>query len=129
MRPSIASSDSAIVANALLEACSLLGVTQDQLAQVLGVSRATVARIKKRATSNQTDDVIAPNSKAFELALLLIRVYRSLYSIVGGNPEAMRHWMTTPNNHLNHQKPIELIQTALGLGELIWYLDAMRGKN
>ncbi|ACR14012.1 antitoxin Xre/MbcA/ParS toxin-binding domain-containing protein [Teredinibacter turnerae] len=128
MKPSIVQSDSAIVANALLDACPSLGITQDQLAQVLGVSRATVARIKKKASTHQADEAIAPSSKPFELALLVIRVYRSLYAIVGGNVDAMKHWMNTPNHHLNLQKPIDLIQTALGLSEVIWYLDAMRGK-
>lgn len=128
MRPSTAANDSAIVANAVIEACRFLGITQDQLANIIGVSRTTVTRIKKRSNDDLADVAIASNSKAFELALLLIRVYRSLYSILGGNQPAMKHWMMTPNQHLDNQKPAELVQSALGLGRVIWYLDAMRGK-
>lgn len=128
MRVSAAPNDSAIVANSLFEACRFLGITQEQLAGVIGVSRATVARIKKRAESNMDDAALAANGKAFELALLLIRVYRSLYSILGGDQSAMQHWMQTPNRHLGEKSPLELVQSALGLGRVIWYLDAMRGK-
>ncbi|WP_075185898.1 antitoxin Xre/MbcA/ParS toxin-binding domain-containing protein [Teredinibacter haidensis] len=128
MEPSRIPNDSAIVANGLIEASRFLGITQDQLASAIGVSRATVARIKKSASSNLDDAALASNGKPFELSLLLIRVYRSLYSILGGNQQAMKHWMSTPNLHLSNTKPVDLVQTALGLGQIIWYLDAMRGK-
>jgi len=122
-------SNSAIVANSLMEASRFLGVTQEQTAAAIGVSRATIARMKKRATDNlANDEAISSSSKAFELALLVIRIYRSLYAILGGNQQAMKHWMTTPNRHLANEKPVELIQSAMGLGRVIWYLDAMRGK-
>jgi len=128
MRVSSAPNDSTIVANSLIEASHLLGITQEQLASIIGVSRATVARIKKRSAQNLEDAAITNSSKSFELALLLIRIYRSLYAILGGDQKAMKHWMATPNHHLGSEKPLELVQTALGLGRVIWYLDAMRGK-
>jgi len=128
MKPSSVSNDSAIVSSSLLEACRFLGITQDQLANIIGVSRATIVRIKKRTSDNLEDTSISQNSKAFELALLLIRIYRSLYSILGGNQKAMKHWMNTPNRHLDNKIPAELVQSALGLTQVLWYLDAMRGK-
>ncbi|WP_045858085.1 antitoxin Xre/MbcA/ParS toxin-binding domain-containing protein [Teredinibacter purpureus] len=128
MEPSRLLNDSAIVANGLTEACKHLGITQDQIATAIGVSRTTITRIKKRAHDNLDDAAFASNGKPFELALLVIRVYRSLYAILGGNQAAMKHWMNTDNQHLANERPVDLIQSTLGIGRVIGYLDAMRGK-
>ena len=54
-------------------------------------------------------------------------VYRSLDAMVGGNPEALRAWLTHANDHL-HGVPAELLRTPQGLVHVADYLDAMRGK-
>ncbi|WP_188151023.1 antitoxin Xre/MbcA/ParS toxin-binding domain-containing protein [Teredinibacter waterburyi] len=128
MRPSTVPNDGALVANSLLEASQQLGITQDQLAHAIGVSRATIARIKKRTELGYDESPFAGNGKAFELSLLMLRIYRSLYAIVGGNAAAMKHWMSSPNQHLANETPAELVQTATGITQVLWYLDAMRGK-
>ena len=43
---------------------------------------------------------IDPSSKSGELALLLIRAYRALFVLVGGDTVQMRHWLHTHNHHL-----------------------------
>lgn len=112
-------SDNSLVANSVLEAAALLNIKRDQLASALGVSVPTVARLKSGATLA---------AKPYEMALLLLRMYRGLYAIVGGDPSAMQHWMHTKNRHFQEQTPIDMIQKADGLAQLLWYTDAMRGK-
>jgi hypothetical protein len=68
-----------------------------------------------------------PASKSGELALLLIRVYRSLFVLVGGGPDDMKHWMHTANHHTGGV-PAEQVQSVQGLNRVVEYLDAMRGK-
>ena len=112
-------SDLELVSNSVINAADALGLGREQLADAIGVSISTVDCMK-RGTPSQ--------GKAFELSLLVIRVYRSLFSILGGNNDAMQHWMATPNHHLNDEIPGELMRKADGLTRVLWYLDAMRGR-
>ncbi|HSX50715.1 MAG TPA: antitoxin Xre/MbcA/ParS toxin-binding domain-containing protein [Cellvibrio sp.] len=114
-------SDLNLVGSSVISAADALGLARDQLAEAIGVSVSTVARMKNGSSP-------VPEQKPFEMSLLLIRVYRSLFSILGGNNEAMKHWMNTPNQHLGEEVPAELIRKADGLTRVLWYLDAMRGR-
>lgn len=100
---------------ALLNAGKALGLPQAELATVVGRDRSALYR------------GLDPDSKPGELALLLIRAYRSLYVLVGGNPDDMRHWMHTENLHTGGV-PAEQIKSVQGLVQVVEYLDAMRGK-
>jgi len=106
----------AVLGNALLGAGKALGMTQADLGQVIGKDRSAISRGR-----------IAPDTKAGELALLLIRCYRALYALVGGDPRQMRHWMHTPNLHTGGI-PAEQVKTVSGLAAVLEYLDGMRGK-
>jgi hypothetical protein len=63
--------------------------------------------------------------KELEMALLFVRLYRSLDAIVGGDDAVAGAWLRNPNVALNG-KPVELIQTLPGLMNVIYYLDARR---
>ncbi len=121
----VAKSDLNLVGDSLIDAADALGLSREQIANAIGVSVPTIARMKKGAP--------VPNNKPFEMALLVIRIYRSLFSIVGGDKAAMRHWMATPNKHFSAQSgqaqiPADMIQHVEGLTRILWYLDAMRGR-
>ncbi len=105
----------AILSEALLNAGKALGMTQAQVGSVIGKDRTTLNR------------GLSPSSKAGELALLFIRCYRSLYVLVGGKPDDIKHWMHTENRH-TRGIPAEQVQTVQGLNHVLEYLDAMRGK-
>lgn len=105
-----------VLAEALANAGRQLGMTQSDLGAVIGKDRTAISRGR-----------IDPASKAGELALLLIRCYRALYVLVGGNPDHMRHWMQTENLHTGGI-PAEQVKTVQGLARVLEYLDAMRGK-
>lgn len=106
----------AVLSEALLNAGRALGLTQADLARVVGKDRTAISRGR-----------IDPDSKAGELALMLIRCYRSLYALVGGDVTQMKHWMHTPNSHLDGV-PAEQIDRVSGLVRVVEYLDAVRGK-
>lgn len=106
-----------VLKKGLLNAGKQLGLSQADLGEVIGKDRSTLARGR-----------LEPDSKAGELALLLIRCYRSLYALMGGNAEHMRHWMHTENLHTGGV-PAQQIKTVQGLAEVVQYLDAVRGKN
>lgn len=109
----------AVLTKALLRAAGLLGLAPAALARILGISAASVSRLANGTRS------IAPDSKEGELALLLVRVYRSLDALVGGDDAQRRAWMHSANRALNGT-PMELIRSAEGLVAVASYLDGMR---
>lgn len=110
---------SAVLTKSLLRAAALLGLSNAVLAAALGVSEATVSRL---ATGSRQVD---PRSKEGELALLVIRAYRSLDALVGSDDASRLAWMRSENRALNG-KPVALIVQAQGLVAVVNYLDAMR---
>ena len=112
---------SAVLLTATLRAAEHLGLCQRELGEILGVDRSSVARMVKRGQ-------LAPDSNRGEFALLLVRVYRALFTLVGDNPAELQHWMRTPNLHLGGV-PAARLCTVQGLVESVNYLDALRGRN
>ncbi len=104
-----------LLSKALLNAGKALGLSKTAIGKVIGKDRTSLSR------------GLDPDSKAGELALLLIRCYRSLFVLVGGRPEDMKHWMKTANLHTGGV-PAEQVQSVQGLTRVLEYLDAMRGK-
>ncbi|MBT8148748.1 MAG: DUF2384 domain-containing protein [Pseudomonadales bacterium] len=113
-------SDAALVASAVVKAAAALGLKRAELAATIGVSEPTLSRLKKGQYG-------VPEGKPMELALLLIRIYRALYAMVGGDSASMQHWVKTPNRHLAERAPLQLMQTVEGIAQVLQYLDAMRG--
>ena len=112
--------ENVVVTKATRRAATALGLSQKELGRVLGVSDATVSRLG-------SGKLIEARSKEGELALLLVRVFRSLDALVGSSEEKARAWFSAENAHLG-SVPRERVQSALGLVEVAQYLDAMRGK-
>jgi transcriptional regulator with XRE-family HTH domain len=116
-----ASADPAdVLRKAVLSASTRLGLRQRDLAGVLGASEASVSRLQRGRG-------IAPTSKEGELALLFLRVYRSLDALVGGDDTRARAWLHAPNDHLGGIPADRLMQVE-GLVDVAQYLDAMRGR-
>jgi hypothetical protein len=108
-----------VLTKAVLRASNRLGFSARVLSAVIGLSEATISRMKRG------DYVLEENSKAFELSALLVRVFRSLDAITGGDDAVSRSWMKNPNTVLGGP-PIEKIATVAGLTDVIAYLDARR---
>ncbi len=105
-----------VLTRALVQAGKELGLTQAELGAVVGRDRTALSR-----------GAIEPQTKSGELALLLIRAYRALHVLVGGEPRQMKHWMHTFNLHVGGV-PAELVRTVPGLMRVVEYLDAIRGR-
>jgi transcriptional regulator with XRE-family HTH domain len=109
----------AVLATATQRAAALLGLSGAGLARILGVSEATVSRILRGERG------LPPASKEGELALLLVRLYRSLDALVGNDEARRLAWMRSHNDALNGV-PATLVLSAQGLVAAVAYLDAMR---
>jgi len=110
-----------VVAKALVRAAQRLELSQSEVAEVLGTSTASVSR------TFAGERPIAADSAEGRHALLLVRVFRSLDTLVGGDEEKARRWLGAPNAHLGGQAPRALLASTPGLVRVAEYLDAMRG--
>lgn len=119
LRSAPAASQGAVITKATLRAADMLGVTAKALSSVIGVSEATVSRMRKQ------EFALEAGSKPFELAVLFVRLFRSLDAIVGGDESVARSWLRNENTALG-ATPIDKIVTISGLVDVIAYLDARR---
>ena len=111
----------AVLTKAVVRAADKLGVKARLLAVVLGVSETTLSRMKKEGF------ILEAGTKPFELAVLFVRLFRSLDAIVGGDEAVARAWLGNPNVALDG-RPVEKIRTIVGLVDVIAYLDARRAR-
>jgi len=109
-----------VLTKATLAAAERLGIRNRQLAAVIGSSEASVSRLRSGRT-------LEPDTKEGELALLFLRLYRSLDALVGGDDAKARDWLQAENVHLGGV-PADRIRTVEGLVDVVQYLDAMRGR-
>jgi hypothetical protein len=105
-----------VLTRALVKAGKELGLTQAELGSIVGRDRTALSR-----------SALEPDTKSGELALLLIRAYRALFVLVGGESRQMKHWMHTHNHHVGGV-PAELVRSVPGLMRVVEYLDAIRGR-
>jgi len=113
--------DAAVLSKAVVRAARLLSFSQRELAHILGVSEATASRLvagSYRLSSART--------KEWELALLLVRLFRSLDAL-WGHEGAARTWLSTDNLALC-ARPVDLIPSVEGLVRVVNYLDNARGR-
>lgn len=119
--PSLDRTEAQVVGKAVLRAADHLGIPNRTLARILGLSEASLSRLRAG------DFTLSPESKPFELCVLFLRLYRGLDAIVGGDAIAARSWLRGPNTAL-HETPIQLIQTITGLAQTVQYVDSRRAR-
>lgn len=110
------SEEARVLAKSVLHAANRLGISQKKLAVILGVSASRISRIKTRSSALERN-----SGKAFELAVLFVRLYLLLDAIVGGEEAVARSWLRNWNNVLQ-ERPIDLIESARGLVDVVQYL-------
>jgi hypothetical protein len=111
---------SSVLTRAVVRAATVLEVNQKTLASVLGISESSVSRLGRTKR-------LDPDSKEGELALLFVRLFRSLDTLVGGDILRARQWLRAENLHLGGV-PADRMVTVAGLVDVVSYLDALRGK-
>lgn len=116
---SVRSDPGKVLTQATLRAAAQLGLGGSELARTIGTSPSTISRLGSGLKT------IDPQSKEGEMALLLVRLYRSLDALVGNDGQRRLDWMSA-HNHAFHAVPRDFIQTAQGLVSVVNYLDGMR---
>jgi DNA-binding XRE family transcriptional regulator len=118
----VATMRSKVLTTATVRVANQLGLGQAELAKVIGISPSTASRMFAGGW------MIAEHTKSWELAALLVRVFRSLDALVGGTEKHVKQWFRAENVHLGGS-PSNLVFTIEGLTNVARYLDAMRGAQ
>ena len=118
-RSDSAPSESSVITKAAIRTAERLTIKNTALAKILGVSEPTISRMR------QGKYRLERGQKAFELAVLLVRLYRALDGIVAGDDRVAADWLKNKNTALDGV-PLDLIQSVSGLTDVIAYIDARR---
>lgn len=111
----------AVLTKAVVRAADFLGLKRSQLAKAIGLSQPTLSRMY--AGKYLLDE----KTKNWELAALLVRLYRGLDAIMAGDERSLQAWMHNPNTDL-HDVPVALITNVAGLAHVVAYVDAHRAR-
>lgn len=109
-----------VLTKAVVNTANYLALPKNKLAHILGVSSATVTRLYVNSYQ------LSPAKKEWDFAVLLVRLFRSLDSIVGGAADDAKKWLASENKAFAGKKPVELIESTEGLVRVVNYLDACR---
>lgn len=111
-----------VLTKAFMRMAEQLDLSRQELSRVLGKSPASLSRLYNQSA------YIDPETTEGQIVMLLLRLYRSLDTLFGGNVQQCQVWLRSHNKHLNGI-PVQLIESVEGLVLTVQYLDAMRGKN
>jgi transcriptional regulator with XRE-family HTH domain len=114
-------SDAAVLSKAAVRAAKLLDLTQRDVSAALGISEATASRLFAGKYLLSPD-----RAKEWELALLLVRMFRSLDAL-WGHEDTARIWLASDNLALA-ARPKDLLRSVEGMVRVVAYLDAARGR-
>ncbi len=108
-----------VLTKAVMRVAEALRLAPKDLSEILGISTATISGIRKHGK------VLPADPKGLELAALLIRIYRSLDAITGGDDAVSGAWLRGENTALR-AVPLDRMKTIAGLTEVLAYLDQRR---
>lgn len=112
-----------VLRKALIHVSKQLGLKRRELSAIIGPSESFFSKL-----FSKSNYYLDPASKEGELAVLFIKLYRSLALIFGGNREQCRLWMRSENAHLG-MMPLQLVQSIPGLIHTVEYLDVIGRTN
>lgn len=107
------------VNKAVINAVKFLQLSQTELGEIIGLTSSSVSRFVKGQQS------LHKRTKPYQLALLLVRVFRSLDAISGGDERYNRDWLRAQNLALGGV-PLEMMRRPEGLADVLAYLDSRR---
>lgn len=119
--PCVKESDDKLLTSAISKIAAYWGLSNVKLSAVLGLSEATVSRLRSGKT------FLDPASKSFEAGQFLLRLFRSLDALMGSDDDAAKSWLTSHNLDLE-ARPIDLIDSFKGLLTVCDYVDAYRAR-
>lgn len=97
-----------------------LKLTASDLGHILGISRASASRLAQGTFQMEE------GNKSWEMALLLIRLYRGVTSLVGNDDVLAVRWLRSPNIAFGNACPYDRIKSVVGLVFACEYVDAHR---
>jgi hypothetical protein len=103
---------------AALRAGAALQLSDDELAQVIGVEKHAIEHLKIG------QEMIPVNSGAGLRCQMLIRMFRALEHLVGGDQEMCRQWLRGRSEAVGGN-PAAVIVNPDGLREVVEYLEAI----
>ncbi len=113
---------SRVLTSAVQEVAKRFELGTTDLKDIIGVSQSTASRLLNGQYQ------LPDGSKAWELSAMLVRVYRSLSSMVGGDDVLARTWLHSPNHAFDGKHPAQAIKRIEGLARACEYLDAHRAR-
>ncbi len=111
-----------VLSLAVGETTRRLKLKSTELTAIIGVSQPTASRLLNGKF------LLAEGGKPWELAAHLVRLYRSLSSMVGGDDELARRWLQSANQAFGGRTPLESIRSVEGLVHACDYVDAHRAR-
>ena len=109
-----------VLAEAVLKTANLLGLSNTQLATVMGLDLTSMNQIEFSA-------VLEPTSSQGKTGLLLIRLYQSLSTLTGDDSEWIDYFMNAFNTATDGV-PIQQIQTREGLEKALTVTEALNNR-
>ncbi|MBI2800074.1 MAG: DUF2384 domain-containing protein [Gammaproteobacteria bacterium] len=113
---------SRVLTQAVAEAARRLALKASDLKEIIGTSQPTVSRLMRGHYA------LPEPGKTWELGAHLVRLYRSLASMVGGDDALARVWLGSANRDFDNRAPLEIIKRIDGLIHVCEYLDAYRAR-
>lgn len=111
-----------VLTHAVAETAGRLKLKSTELMAIIGVSQPTASRLLNDKFQ------LAEGGKPWELGAHLVRLYRSLSSMVGGDDELARAWLRSPNQAFGGRAPLDAIRSVEGLVHACDYVDAHRAR-
>ena len=110
-----------VLTKALKNAADYWGMSNKQLGEIIGLSEASISRLK------HGQYMLEENSKPWQLSIVFLRIFRGLDSYMGGNVDNEMLWLNAHNTALGGV-PMELMRNVEGLTSVVQYIDYMRGQ-
>jgi len=108
---------SKVVSVALVRAAADLGLNGSQLARTIGLSEATVSRVRRGAC------IIPAGSKPYELSMMVIRIHQALMKTLAEDREAIQSWMRQKNKDFG-SIPCDRIYDIRGLVAVLTFAES-----
>lgn len=109
-----------IPASAIARIKQVTGLSEQQMAEVVGISRRTLSRrIQQATTDSSTRLTAAQSDRLYRLARIVARTVE----VFGDELEA-KQWLNEPKLALNGRSPLEVVSTEPGVEQV----DIMLGR-
>ncbi len=111
-----------VLTQAVADVTRRLGLRVNDLKDIVGISQPSATRLLRG------NYLLRDKAKEWELSAHLVRLYRSLFSLVGGDYTLASGWIRSPNAAFLDQKPIDVIKRIDGMVHVCEYLDGHRAR-